>query len=245
MTFRPFSIFYFSFSILLAPALLAQTATAPTIQPASPATQSAAPVREDPFSRHRSSRDSRDSRESRSSTSSPHGPIDDDILLRKSIFAKDRRPAPSPSDFSPTSPGAANRKPSVPILIGVMLEDTGYVAYVEDPDSGKLWPFAVGDPLPADFGTVESVSLGYMDIDKPPGEPGNDASPKRILIGQTLAGETPASPALTPTYSTGTATGNSSTTTAPAGTLPALPGDPGALSLEERMKLRRQQQLGK
>jgi hypothetical protein len=164
------------------------------------------------------------------------------LLSRKSIFASDRHAyVERPRDYRepPKTETAPAPPPAVPVLVGVLIGDNDLIAYIEDPDTGKLWPLAAGDPLPGTYGTVVHVTLDDITI-------AAEGGPEhRILIGQNLAGENAASRTLSsPSYSSSGSSASTSTT-APAATGPALdPNEPG-ISIEEKMRRRRLQQLGK
>jgi len=162
-------------------------------------------------------------------TRSTYSPPSDDLLLNKSIFSRDRRPAPPPTGPRPDPPPPKPRDPAIPVLVGIILEDNGFIAYLEDPDSGKIWPFAVGDPLPMDAGIVNDICIDAMEIVK------NGDPPKRIDIGYNLTGNPVAT---SPSYS-------SPSSDAPSFDTDALrSADPSTLSPADRMRLRRLQQTG-
>ena len=159
---------------------------------------------------------------------------DFDILNHTSIFVKDRRYTNAPrtqreNDTHPQERAPEVKQPAIPVLVGVLLGDTSYIAYLEDPDSGKLWPFAPGDPLPEPYGTVKDVTLDDIEIVTPEG------STRRVPVGENLKGE---AAALTSSPPAGTVS--------PSATSPAEKIDPNSpnLTLEQKMKLQRQQQLG-
>ncbi|MCL2645872.1 MAG: hypothetical protein FWD61_02575 [Phycisphaerales bacterium] len=230
------------------PALLAAMAAAAT-QPS--ATQSSPPQTDDSLrtvdsfrSSRYSSRSSRYSSRSSSGysnnysrdTRSTYSPPGDDLLLQKSIFSRDRRPART-YDTTASSSSSQPRPPTIPVLVGIIHEDDGFVAYLEDPDTGHLWPFAIGDALPSDAGTVRDISIDSMNIAKNADDP-----PKRIDIGYNLHGDRAGSTTTTYSPSASTATTDAATTAAAADLLKA---DPSTLSLEQQMKLKRLKQLNK
>jgi hypothetical protein len=157
------------------------------------------------------------------------------LLAQKSIFARDRRPYVPPrerrEDTRPAETTAAPKPPAIPVLVGVLIGDDDLIAYIEDPDSGKLWPLAAGDPLPGTYGNVVKITLDDIII-----APENGPE-RRIGIGQNLAGEAVASKTASSSSESPT---TSFATTAPAGD----PNEPG-ISIEEKMRRRRLQQLGK
>jgi len=111
---------------------------------------------------------------------------DYDILNRKSIFSKDRVPAPREdreNGVSRRDRQRTQRRSYVPVLVGVMLEDDGYVAFIADPSSNDIITVRPGDALPSSAGVVKDVTLDYIETvataDKPI---------KRVLVGQNILG---------------------------------------------------------
>jgi hypothetical protein len=91
---------------------------------------------------------------------------------RKSIFAKDRV-ARSNYTRSTTAPAAVQVSAS-PILIGIIDDESGYIAVLETPGAGILTPLHVGDTLPGNVGLITDMTLDYIDIavvDAPHPEP--------------------------------------------------------------------------
>jgi hypothetical protein len=174
---------------------------------------------------------------------SPNRPLPGDyaLLSRKSIFARDRRAyveRPRTDWGTSTQRNESNpapAPPAVPVLVGVLVGDQDLIAYIEDPDSGKLWPIAAGDPLPGTYGTVRRVTLDDITIGR------ENESDRRIAIGQNLAGEAASSRTLSSSLSdSGTSSTSGTATTGPA----LDPNEPG-ISIEEKMKRRRAQQVGR
>jgi hypothetical protein len=167
-------------------------------------------------------------------------PAEYETLATKSIFAKDRS---SQRVWRNTTENATlpARTRAQPILIGVLHDDQGYVAYIEDPELGKTIAARLGETLPLNAGTVYDLTLDALII-----QSGTEAEPvlRRIAVGQTLAGMAP--PIVAPT-STPVATNNSATTTQP-GTTSATPSTPpvtsGGGDVIEQMRRRRLKELG-
>jgi hypothetical protein len=158
-------------------------------------------------------------------------PADYDVLNRKSIFSKDRRRADRRS-FDGNGGSFAVRPPQTPVFIGTVLEDDGFVGFIESPDSGQLVQIRRGDKLPNGLGTVAELSLDFVDV-APEGDA--QAAPRRVAIGQNLLGGVPAAPAAT-TQAAGAE--GAATSTAPA-------SSGGTNDLIERLRRRRQQELGR
>jgi hypothetical protein len=115
----------------------------------------------------------------------PMLPNDYDQLNRKSIFSKNRQTS------NPYNQGnirvRTTRVPRnyTPVFIGALAEDAGYfVAFIEDPASGKMMTLIEGDPLPNNAGTIKNIALDYIETSSvTPGGPD-----KKIMIGQTILG---------------------------------------------------------
>ena len=83
---------------------------------------------------------------------------DFDILNTKNIFSKHRiTPRRDPNHTQPVGPV---RPPRVytPVLIGAMLEDDGYVAFIVDPRTREIVSVRTGDVLPNGAGTVKEIT---------------------------------------------------------------------------------------
>jgi hypothetical protein len=170
------------------------------------------------------------------------------VLSERNIFLKDRRVRSGPS----TSRSGSDRPPAPPpeatyVLTGVVLEEGQYRAYVED-SNGKINRLAVGDAIARGHvaeidisamayesnGQVAWVNVGY-DLRGKPWEAPTAAS----YISR--AGPGGGFPSTTPSNNTGGGNGNG------AAAVPVPPLDPNTvgLSIEERMKLRRMQEMQK
>ncbi|MEI7766428.1 MAG: hypothetical protein WCJ97_03210 [Phycisphaerae bacterium] len=167
-------------------------------------------------------------------------PAEFETLASKSIFAKDRssRRSGRNNNENTTIPV---RTRAQPILIGVLHDDQGYVAYIEDPELGKTSSVRLGEALPLDAGTVYDLTLDALII-----KGGTETAPvlRRIAVGQTLAGTAPPIVAAAPAV----ATSDTTTTTQP-GTTSATPSTPpvtsGGGDIIEQMRRRRLKELGK
>lgn len=167
-------------------------------------------------------------------------PAEYETLATKSIFAKDRssRRSGHNNNENTTIPV---RTRAQPILIGVLHDDQGYVAYIEDPELGKTSSVRLGETLPLDAGTVYDLTLDALII-----KGGTETAPvlRRIAVGQTLAGTAPPIVAAAPTV----ATNDNATTTQPgttSATPPTTPVTSGSGDIMEQMRRRRLKELGK
>jgi hypothetical protein len=223
----------------------AATATATTTTAAAAATTSPAPAiaAVTPPSRGLSS--------SRPSSSSPTRDYRDRyaILSDRNIFVKERsRIVPLSDRDRPRSDNSRTRSdtPRLPppetsyILTGIVLEDGLVHAYVEDMKGGKILRLSVGDAVAR--GHITDITIDAVQY---------TASGQQawVDLGRDFTGAIPSSPSAIYAAAAAAATqaGGTSTTgptSAPSvGALPLDPNNPN-LSLEERMKIRRMQQLG-
>lgn len=158
------------------------------------------------------------------------------VLVERNIFVRDRariRPRTSGGSSAPSGP----RRPEQSfVLTGITMQEGRHVAFIENMGTGTTERVSPGTSVAA--GKIVRVELDYLEY-----EAGGKRT--RVGIGRNLAGDvaTVLAPAAAP--ATGPA-GTQPAGTQPAGAAPApggapLPGDPN-LSIEERMKLRRQQE---
>ena len=149
-------------------------------------------------------------------------------VVERNIFVRDRRPPVVVS----TRP--ASSRPYVPpptleaslVLRGVVLEDGYFRAYFENAQSNEIVRVAAGDALAK--GHVAEISIDAVAFE-------TSAGLAWIKIGDNLAGARVAEPAASAS--------SSSLTTGQPGSA-ATTGPAGASSIEERMRLRRQQRAG-
>ena len=139
-----------------------------------------------------------------------------------------------PAPNAATVPVRAPRFACVPapVLVGVIREDDGFVAYLEDPDSGHFTGYRMGDRIPGNAGTFSAITLEGVDIAVASGQP-----PTHIGIGQNLLGVVPVRTAETSPAASDAGGSADSTTTAPAGN--------GPESVVERLKRLRRESLNK
>lgn len=132
------------------------------------------------------SRDDRGSRRDRTGFSSSRGPttsktLDDSyaLVMRKSIFARDRRTS-DPQTRSANERTDWVRPPSPMVFNGVVEVDGATVAFVEDTGAGSIRQYRLGDSVNGK-GKVTSIDLDSMEIE-------TDGKRVRVHVGQTLDG---------------------------------------------------------
>ena len=173
-----------------------------------------------------------------------------DVLLKKSIFSRDRSRGSAPPATGPAT-GARVLSPEQSVAFrGVLCPDEEYVAFMENIQTGQITIVKTGDEIGK--GRVAGITLDTLSYDA-------DGKVRPIKLGQDLTGETAATgggvmvmsdPSRGGTVAgTGTGTG----ATAPGGT-PAAPGagspgaapsSPGAAAMIEKMRQRRLQEGGR
>ncbi len=137
-----------------------------------------------------------------------------DVMRRKSIFARDRVSRVPTTNYVRPSPSAI----SLPVLVGIVREDDGFVAVFESP-GGALTPARVGQRVPGNEGIVTQISLDYLEFAASTTQPS-----QKVMIGRNISGaEAPAA------------------TTQPTTGLAPIEGD----DLISRMRRRRQQESGR
>jgi hypothetical protein len=150
------------------------------------------------------------------------------VLSERNIFLKDRyhptsRPAPS-TQSSPRDPERSLR------LAGVVAEEDGYRAYIENSSIGTIARLAVGDAIAR--GKITAIDIDAVAYESNGRttwiEIGNDFANHPVNV----VGEAYTSPAAAP----------EAPTTAPAGVANLNPNDPN-LTVEQKLKLRRQMEL--
>jgi hypothetical protein len=152
-----------------------------------------------------------------------------DILLRRSIFSKDRaRPDPRLATTAPATRASAPLSPEQSVVFrGVLCPDEEYVAFIENIQTGQMNIVKTGDEIAR--GRVAGITLDTLQYDS-----GGKVHP--IQLGQNLAGELAASGSGTGgsggMFSTAPSSGISGATTAP-------PSDPAQAAVLERLRQRR------
>jgi hypothetical protein len=191
------------------------------------------------------------------------------ILTERNIFDRNRRPpvvrtprieAPRPPHTPPPPPPPIDTDQYF-VLLGIGLEGPQYTAFFEDSRAGKILQVSPGgvvgngrlravnlDSVQYDRGGKFSiVKVGYTLTGEQAASMGFTApapSPIAAAAGSSRAGPS-APPAATPTTALTMAPATTQPTTAPsAGETPA-PVPDGLQDILERMRLRRQQELGR
>ena len=101
-----------------------------------------------------------------------------DVLWRKSIFARDRV-SRMPTTGASTQP--TSMPVTLPVLVGVLREDDGFVAVFEY--SGRLTTSRMGQLLPGDYGIVTNIDLEHVEFAASTTQPS-----RRVLIGRNIEG---------------------------------------------------------
>ncbi len=201
----------------------------------------------------------RDSARRRSSTRAPAPAADADksagtdfsILLERNIFDRNRRPPvvrttqparPRPT-YVPPKPVDADQ---YFVLRGIALEGSQFTAFFEDTRAGKILQVKPGD-------AVGKGRIPAVNIDSAQYQRGEKLA--IIHVGHTLTGsrapaagfETPAPSPVASTSRTAPSTSSATTqpTTAPAGEPTSAPASGGLQDILERMRRRREQELGR
>jgi hypothetical protein len=159
-----------------------------------------------------------------------------DVLVENNIFLKDRRSAGRPTTDASTRPVARPSTPEQSVyLTGVIFEDGAFRAYFENQAEGApVLRVSVGDAIAR--GRVVEIaidSLAYAST---------DGRLQWVEIGNDLTG-TPR-PAAGAAGAAGAAASATPPAAGGAGAAPTAPTDPALLSIQERMRLRAQQERG-
>ena len=159
------------------------------------------------------------------------------VLSDHNIFMKDRgHPATRPAPSTQSSP----RDPERSVwLAGVVLEEDGYRAYVENQNVGTIVKLAVGDTIAR--GTIVAIeidAIAYQSNGRVTWiEVGRDFANHPIEVSsESMSTSIEVAP---PTTSPSGATASGGT---PAPAMAINPNDPN-LTVEQKMKLRRMQEL--
>ena len=160
------------------------------------------------------------------------------IIVRNNIFVRDRKPyKPPATQPAATRPAEQVAPPPEPRpekdwrLVGIVFEDGAFRAYFESLKDEPTARVAPGDAI-AD-GVIEGVYIDAVSFVA-------DGRQVWVDVGRDLAGEVPDAPAAPDAP----AEGESEQGDKAEGAETAAPADPSKMSVEERMRLRRQQQGG-
>jgi len=148
------------------------------------------------------------------------------VVSERNIFMRERGrrrryEGPSRPAYSPPVEDAY-------VLRGVVFEDDIYRAHIESLNTSTVLKLAVGEPVAS--GKVTAIDIDAIEYEQP------GHRPIRIEVGQTLTG----GQAVLPTISSE----GSGSTTQPA-SAPAIDPNSPNLTLEQKMKLRRMQELNR
>jgi hypothetical protein len=154
-----------------------------------------------------------------------------DVLLKKSIFSRDRSRDSGPASTSPATGPARVLSPEQSVALrGVLCPDEEYVAFMENIQTGQISIVKAGDEIGR--GRVAAITLDGLAYDA-------GGKVHQIRLGQDLTGET-------------AATGGGSYTTpgsggsTPGAAAPAPPaGDPAQQAVLERLRQKRLQEGGR
>jgi hypothetical protein len=152
------------------------------------------------------------------------------IVTDNNIFMRDRHRRSG--RYEPTTSTATTRplEESL-VLTGIVIEDQGLRAYVENTDTHSVMRLSPGDAI--GHGKVDSIQIDAFDYL-------HNGEHSWIDVGSDLTGHAATLPDTSSSYEA--SSGSSSSSTQPSGP-PIDPNDPN-LTLEQKMKLRRQQLLG-
>lgn len=166
-----------------------------------------------------------------------------DILTQRNIFSRDRgrREPERPERERPTLPVVTPPAPQPElqlVLTGVLRVGDEWIASVEDRRTGVTLKLRPGEP--AGTGHVRSVSMDGLIFDR-------DGNLIPVSVGQTLTGVAagPARGGVSVAMPTGPApvpAGFGAPAAGPAPSPPAASGATDGMSIEERLRLRRQQE---
>ena len=148
------------------------------------------------------------------------------VLVEKNIFLRNRsRPPVRSSTTNPsTSSSRPERRPEqLYTLTGIILEEGRQVAFIENMSTGVTQRLVVGAPIAG--GKIVEVDFHYLEFESSSGQR------TKVEVGKTLAGGDRSSAMVAGTQ--------------PATSESSVPIDPNKpnLTLEERLRLRRQQEL--
>jgi hypothetical protein len=153
------------------------------------------------------------------------------VLSERNIFLKDRsQPSTRPTAATRPSPSDPERSN---VLRGIVVEEDGYRAYVENNTIGTVSRLAVGDPIAR--GKITAIDIDAIAYETPTGN-------AWIAIGHDFTGQQAAASSGEASISSAA---SSTPTTTPAGLEGLNPNDPN-LTVEQKLKLRRlQEQRGR
>lgn len=154
-----------------------------------------------------------------------------EVLSEHNIFLRERGRSRARSGYSAPAPPATPEQTSV--LTGIVFEDDQYYAYIEDMTRGTVQKLRVGDSVAS--GQIGDIQIDAIAYDHPGGRTWVD-------LGSNLTGAPVASVSaarISAVAAAGTVAPVSPTTQS------AVNPDTANLSVEERMRLRRMQEMNR
>jgi hypothetical protein len=148
------------------------------------------------------------------------------VVTDNNVFVRDRRRSSRRSGSS-TNPTSRPIEESL-VLTGIVIEDQGLRAYVENTDTHNVMRLSPGDAIGR--GKVDSIQIDAFDYDR-------NGEHSWVEVGNDLTGQA----ARLPDTSSSLFSTTGPSATQPSGP-PIDPNDPN-LTFEQKMKLRRQQEL--
>jgi hypothetical protein len=146
------------------------------------------------------------------------------VVSERSIFLKERgRPASSRSEHRDHRDSSPRRAEDSFILTGIVFEDGEFRAYLENTDNSSVFKLRVGEPVAR--GVVTQIQIDGLEYQ-------SGSQRTWIEIGRRLTGAQMSSVIV------------ASSSSQPSSTPLPNPNDPN-LTLEQRMRLRRMQELNK
>jgi hypothetical protein len=97
------------------------------------------------------------------------------ILLRQSIFSKDRTAAPDPNDRPQSRPTPESQV----VLRGVMREGEHFLANIEDTGPRRIKWLGAGDSLPSNRGRIDKITLDGIVISR-------NGTQRQIAVGESV-----------------------------------------------------------
>ena len=172
------------------------------------------------------------------------------ILTQRNIFLKDRsRGGRNGSTTAPTTSASstqpARRPPEETLLLrGIVVEDGEVRAYFEDIVNSKMLRVAEGESVAR--GRITHIGLDAVEYEPKAANGGAAAKPTLVVVGTDLTGKISALDDGSAAAAASVAGGAGATTgpVMPSGLEGINPNDPN-LTLEQRLKLRRMQELKK
>jgi hypothetical protein len=155
------------------------------------------------------------------------------VLTKQNIFLRDRSERP-PSRHNSTTEPAPRPPEEAFILRGVVIEDDGIRAYIEDARADKLLRLAPGDAVAR--GRITDVQIDGIDYELTAG----GGHPQFVAIGQDLSGQTVAAASGSSSSSASSSSSSTQSSSGSSSSNGINPNDP-SLSVEQQMRLRRQQ----